>query len=241
MSVSTPFVNTAEIVERTILHNLRVHLVAKNYLPDITLYTNDISGTTGYNNAMAAIRRDKGFCIEVFGVASPHARDLKRIPRIVVIPDQALPGDIGGNPDRIYAGKGPDSTAPEGFTALVLPPQTTHFIYDIHVAWNEARQKRVLEQIVGLALPKRGYIPLYVDPVTFAESKMFIRQISHRNIESEQDGIGESIYTYEVPDIFETSPETVATGIAPINEITVEHTPDSSEKSQPLTSFKVNT
>jgi len=185
---------------------------------NIYTYYDDNAGVASYKAAITSVISTKGFCIELFGVSSPEAKLLKKVPRISIITNQTFPGAIGGSPDRVYQGIGSDPLNPDSYTASKLPPQTADFTYDIHIISNTAEQSRIMHGIVSLALPKRGYIPLYNN----ANSRMFVEQYSYRNIPDSLEGINEDIYMYRVTDIFETENETVQEGIAPITQITVD-------------------
>lgn len=182
-------------------------------------YFNDSVGVALFKTALVSIATGPlGYAIEIFGVGSPTSRQLKKIPRIVIMANRTLPGALGGNPDRFYDGIGPDPLKPDTFDAKILPPQTVDFQYDIHIISKEARQSRVMHELVALGMPKRGYINTFLNP----DQKLFVNQYSYRDIPNSTKGIDEQIYLYEVMDIFETKDKTVQTGIKPLLEIKVE-------------------
>lgn len=184
----------------------------------IYTYYDDPNGVILYKSQFAGIIATKGFAVEVFGVGADRAKYQKKIPRIVIVANQTLPGALGGAPDKIYTPIGSDPLAPTSYTAEVLPPQTVDYTYDIRLAHSTAQQSRVLHGITSLALPPRGYIKWYND----STKQMFVQQFSFRNIPDPSQNIEEDVYMYRVEDIFESENSTVGTGIIPITQIDVD-------------------
>ena len=184
----------------------------------IYLYYDDSNGVANYQAAQEAILAAKGFVIEIFGVGSSRAKYQKKIPRIVIIRNQSLPGTLGGNGDPVYTPVGIDPLAPTSYTKHVTPPQTVDFTYDIHIVTSTAEQNRVAHGLVAVALPQRGYIPLYNDPNT----RIFLDFFSYRNIPNPGDNIEEDVYMYKVGDLYETGNNISDESIIPITEITTD-------------------
>lgn len=196
---------------------------------ELRVYFNDALGIALFKTDLSAIKATKGFAIEIFGVSAPHSKHLKKIPRIVILANRTLPGALGGAPDRFYGNLGDDPFFPNSYVAKILPPQTVDFQYDIHIISNEARQSRVMHELVALALPKRGYINTFLNPT----QKIFVRQYSYRDIPNTSKGIDEQVYLYEVKDIFETDDKVVQQDIKPLVEIKIiPHLGDSVPPSQ---------
>lgn len=200
-------------------------------------YYDDDAGVALLKADIATIVSTKGFAIEVFGVSAPRAKYQKRIPRIVIIKNQFLPGDLGGVPNTIYTPNNGDLLAPDAFTGRVQPPQTVNYNFDLHLVCQSAEQSRVLHGIVALAVPKRGYIDAYNLP----SQKIFVLQYSYRSMPNTEDNLDEDIYMYTANDIFETDDRVVAENIKPITEITVEQKQGDPPpgSSTPLTTFKI--
>lgn len=182
-------------------------------------YYDDTQGIADYQATIPAIITAKGFVIEIFGVGAQRAKYQKKIPRIVIIANQTLPGGLGGSPDKIFSPNNGDPLNPDAFTAEVMPPQTVDMTYDIHLVSSTSEQARIMHGIIGLGMPKRGYIKQYDNPTGIP---IFVNQYSYRNVPDPSDNIMEDIYMFQANDIFETSNETVGTNIAPITEITLE-------------------
>lgn len=211
----TPLSNIQEIIDRSIFQAIKQEVVDKGYCPDIASYPDTDIGVTQYNADLTAISNGPlKFAIEVFGASSTEAKKYKRIPRIVIIPLQNLPGALGGSNDKIYVKEG------NKLRAEYLPPQTTDLTYDIHLVSKNAQQSRILSQLLGIALPKRGYIKV---KDTENCDRIFVHNYTFRKFENTELGIIENIYSYRVPDIFEiANAQDTGRLISKITEITVE-------------------
>lgn len=183
-------------------------------------YYDDPTGVLAYKAALSAIVTNMGFAIEVFGSSNPQAKYMKKVPRIVIITNQSLPGGLGGAPDRVYTPSNPDPLNPGSYTASIQPPQTFDLTFDIHLVSNTAAQARVMHSIVGLAVPRRGYLSSYLDDT----DKIFVHQLSYRSLTNVEQGINEDIYMYKAEDLFEVENTPVNNGntISPIVQITVD-------------------
>lgn len=199
-------------------------------------FYDDPNGVKLFQNNLLTIANNLGFAIEVFGPSNSQAKYLKKIPRIVIITNQSLPGTLGGAPDRIYLPNNGDILSPDFFTAQVQPPQTVDITFDIHLVSNSSKQSRILHGILALSVPKRGYVPFYNDET----KKIFVNQYSYRNITDTVEGIMEDIYMYKANDIFETNDTIIATNIKPITEIKVEIDGGEPGNNKPLDSFIVD-
>ncbi len=178
-------------------------------------YYDDTAGVGSFAAAQQAIITTKGFVVDIFGVGSPRAKYQKKVPRIVLIPNQSLPGALGGNGDPVYTPVGNDPLAPTSYTKHVTPPQTVDFTHDVHIVTSSAEQARVCHGIVAGGLPKRGYIPLITDPTV----RFFVEAFSYRNIPSPGDDIMEDVYMYKSSDMYETTNDVSPESLVPITEI----------------------
>ena len=181
-------------------------------------YYDDNNGVLKYREALGDIAALNGFAIEVFGVSQHRSKYQKKVPRVVIVKNQSLPGALGGDSKPIYIPVGNDPLNPTSYTAKVTPPQTVDFTYDIHIVCSTAEQSRVCHAIVALALPKRGYVKLITDPTT----NFFVEVFSYRNIPDPSYNITEDIYMYKVSDMYETDDTIVEEGIKPMTEITAD-------------------
>lgn len=196
------------IIERSLFETIRLELVDKGYLPDITLYTNDQAGYDAYNAAVTAI---SGFAIELFSEGANTAKGIKKVPRIVINTGNFLPGALGGDPQRFFEDQGTN------YKALVTPPQTVDFYINFHLVSNTVEQERVLNAILALAIPRRGYIPWYSD----VTKRFFARYLNYYDTDNIDKGIIEKVYAYEIPDMWDMEDRETYAIIAKMSEITL--------------------
>lgn len=214
-----PLSNIEEVIETTLFERIRLECYDKGYQPDLAntgLYPNNPTGQNQWETDLTAIKNIKGFAIEVFNNSSSQARGNKKVPRIVISPQPFLEGALGGDSSRVYTLQNNGT-----FNATILPPQTSEYYCNIHLVANTAQQIRILQAIMSLALPVRGYIPIFDrQNLVFLNQNFFIRKLQGSYLAQTQEGIMEYVYRYQIPDIFEVEEKLVATGIAKINEIT---------------------
>lgn len=206
-----PLTTIQETVERSIFTMLLSECIDKGYTPSGTFPETE-QGEKDLQDAFTAINNSLGYSIEIFNHSSSDAKGQKRIPRIVIVPQPFVEGALGGDSSRIYS-KGNDGL----YTAKVLPPQTSEYYCNIHLVTNTGAQARVLNALLSLALPVRGYIPIYNN----TSQNFFIRKLSGFQIPDNDEGILENVYRFQVPDIFEAECKIVASDISPIKDITL--------------------
>lgn len=210
MSV-TPLTTIQEVIERSLFETIRLELVDKGYLPDITLFSDDQAGYASYKAAMDIIVSTLGFAIELFSTGTNKAKDLKKVPRIVIKAGSFLPGALGGSPSKYYSDQGAD------YKALVTPPQTVDFYIDYHLVAETISQERILASILALAIPRRTYITRYDD----ATKSFFSRYLNYYDIDEADEGISEKVYKYEIPDCWDSEDREVDASVAKLNEVTL--------------------
>lgn len=211
-------------VERSIFHALRKKLVEWGYLPDITTFdveNPDITIATAaqaaYEAAMVTIHNDKGFVIEVFNFASNQNLGIKKVPRIVVEIESFMIGQLGVDPSKSFI-----TTTEGSYTAVQYDSMLSDFYFNIHLVANDAKQSRLLHQVMVNALPRRGYIKWYDQAALLESQNLLVRYVSNADFSFLSEGIIEKVYRYEIPDLHETLPNTIATNIAGINVIKVD-------------------
>jgi hypothetical protein len=226
---TTPLSTVQETIERTIYDRIIKELIDKGYSPDIyntTLFPVGPTGVANFQTALLAIKNTKGFAVEVFNHSSEFAKGTQKVPRIVIKSQNGIPGAIGGDPSTDYLDMG------SYYQAQVLPPQTTDYFLDVRLIAATVAQDRILQAIVALALPKRGYIPIYND----STRNFFIRYINYYDDEDLPQGLLQKVYGYEIPDAWETEPQVLPDPIAKMTDITLEiHQGDTNAT---LTTFK---
>lgn len=196
-----PLTTIWEVIDRSIFEVIRLKLVAEGYLPDITLFdTSTPSGLQAWKDAIDTIIADKGFYIQLYGAGSNQSKNDKSTPRIVYIPRRIFPGDLGGNPERIYT----EDVNGNTFSSTVRPPQTSEFQFDISLVSKRSREERVLNAIMGDIFSKRAYIPFYTntgDPNL--DQSFFCTQYSFRDQPNVDFGLMEKVYSYQAVDIWD--------------------------------------
>ena len=77
---------------------------------------------------------------------------------------------------------------------------------------------RIMNAILALALPRKGYIPLWnTSPV----QNVLTRYLTNNVVSTEQEGIIEHVYRYEIPDVWEIEDKLVNGNVAPLAQITL--------------------
>lgn len=212
---ATTLTNVQEIIERSLFEMIRLELVAKLYLPDVSDTGTYPDNQTGWDQWEADIKTivdgAKGFAIELFSVGNNEAKGIKKVPRIVIESGNFLPGSLGGDPQRYFEDQGDD------YKALVTPPQTVDFYINFHLVSKDIVQGRVLNAILALTIPRRGYIPWYND----GTKSFFARYLNYYDQGDESIGVTEHVYAYEIPDVWDREDIEVYAEIAKVSEITL--------------------
>lgn len=220
-----PLENIEERIERSMFEALRQECVDKGYLPDITNYT--IPGDQAqWETDLKAIANAMGFAIEVFSTAGFQDRNTKKVPRIVINVQDFLPGALGGDQTKIYQ-KGTND-----YTAEIRPPQSADYYFHVHLIANKIQQLRIMQAIMALALPRRGYIKFYTESEFQFHGNLFLRNLTSMEYPQTEEGIMEKVYRYEVQDVYETASKPAGT-YAQINEINVDIDNDDNITSMP--------
>lgn len=220
---ATPLSTTQERVERSIYERIRLELVDKGYLPDITLYnSNTALNQTDWEAAMATIRTTMGFCIELFGAGSYEKNDDKKVPRIVIDSGFFSEGTLGGD-QTTYFQLADDNLS---YEAYKRPPQASQLDLNIHVVASSTKEIRIAQSILGLALQTRGYLPLYTEvPNEIQETgNFFYRRAGVADLPQTEEGVIEKVYRYVIDDVYEVEP-TPLDSASIITEITLDVDP----------------
>lgn len=213
-----PLSNMQEVVELTLFHSILQECIDKGYSPDIrntTLYPSTTVGVAAYKAAQEAIITAQGFTVEVFNNSNPDYKGHKTPPRIVIITEDPLPGDIGAGPDRIYI------ASENGAIPAILPPESYDITFSVHIIANNAKQHRRLVSLLANSIPSRGYLP--ISPrYGLSDFNIFVRNISYTSLPSAIDGLIERVWRYEVKDVFLTEYVKTRDEVALLNQITME-------------------
>ena len=198
-----PLSTLQELVELTIFHNLRLEVVSQGYIPDIFNYANTSAGYTAYQAAVTAIANGtKNFAVEVYNNSNPDYKGLAKLPRIVIISELMMPGDVGGSGTREYRPIEHSST----FRVLTRPPQTVDFAFNLHVLADNAPQLRIMNAMIANSLPLRGYMPAFKrSGLNLDTFNFFIENVSAMPLpilKTENFAAMEYVYRYQVKDLF---------------------------------------
>lgn len=211
---ATALTSIQEIIERSLFYAIIDEIVDKGYFPDIrddVTYPDTDQGASDFADAVTAVIASKGYAIEIFSGASNESRGVKKVPRIVIDSGNFLPGALGGDPRRYFEDQG------ASYNALVTPPQTVDFYVNFHLISGSIEQARILNAIIALSVPRRGYIPWYND----GAKTLFARYLNYYDQSNTDEGIIEHVYAYEVPDAWDREDVEAYATIAKINEITL--------------------
>lgn len=210
---STALNTTQELIERSFYERIRLELVSKGYLPDISTYPDTDIGYANYKAAIDAVVTAKGFCIDLFGAGNAESRGTLKTPRIVIDTISSLPGAIGG--DTTYIHREDDG---DPYTVSLLPPQTVDFILHVTLVGSTIEEMRIMNSIIALALPRRGYIEFYNDNT----EKFFIENTGSNDRQLSRDNQSQRTIAYTVLDLYDIEERVIETNIPPIDEITIE-------------------
>lgn len=226
-----PLSDTQELVELTVFHSLRQTVVDNGLCPDIMNYPNTEQGSNDYWTAYRNITNAKGFSIEVFNNSNPEHKGVKKLPRIVLISESFLPGEIGGDGSRYYK---PDPQ--NGFKVLIRPPQTVDFYFKVHLCCENSKQYRICLGIMANAIPTRGYLDIFQPFNNYLPSKLFIENVGVLPTPFIADGVMEYVYRYVIRDMWlEEFSQDLGT-VAPLEDILMKF----NHASQTLESFHVS-
>jgi len=215
---TTPLSTTEELIERSFFHSVRKELVDKGYLPDITdtvTYPDTPAGIAAWDNAISNIISSKGFAIEVFGFSSARSKGMKKTPRIVIHNSSTLPGTVGGDGTYFFR-KNPSGT----YSQVKAPPQSVDFILQVMLTGETSEHMRIMNAIIALALPRRGYIHFYNNP----DQNFFIENTGSNSYNNSQENQMDRIIAYTVNDLYDIEEIIMNNNIPPIREIRVEPT-----------------
>lgn len=208
------FINIIELIERSVFLNLLGAAVSMGYAVDVNdtdEYPKTALGQAAYDAAQQAIISSKGFAVEVFSNSGMEFKGDKKTPRIVLISEGFWPGSRGLSPGVTYTAKNANT-----FSAIQYPTRSSRLFFRVHIVTERTSQFRILNGIVSVALPSRGYIANYTDNT----EKWFIEKLNYLEYSDIKSGISEGAYRFYIDDVLETKPGELYT-VAPIKSIEV--------------------
>ena len=98
-----------------------------------------------------------------------------------------------------------------------------YFDFNASIADNvDGLYTEVLTKTILLeAFPRRGYIKSYLDTNFAVYNNLFIKYVGSGDSTNLDEGVLEKFYSFEINDIFETLPQTIANDISKLTEITL--------------------
>lgn len=224
---NVPLSSTQERIERSIFERIRLELVDKGYLPDISAApynTGDAAAQTAWNTQLATIASTKRFAIELIGAGSYDKGDDKKVPRIVVTAGEFIEGELAGDQTRTFLLD--DQT--DMYDVVQRPASFSDYFTNIHIVANTSEQLRVCQGILSLALQTKGYLPLYdVDPAVIQPSgNFFYKKTGAANLPNTEEGVLEKVYSYVITDVLEVDEYTEADQVPKILSVDFNATPD---------------
>ena len=222
---------TEKIITTLIFNAIREKLVVEGWTPDIKLIPNidstnpalsDIAWET-YNTQSALIRDSKGFCIQPIGFSSNQYRDDKKVARIVVDIQSALPTAIG-NDTSIYYEKNGSGTIedPSYYTRKRSISLLSDIYFSIYAIGSNTKQIMVMNEMIMEIFPHRGYIKPEAESELLPTGNFFMTLTDKGRTSELPVGIIERYYIYKISDIQEV-PDTVLPGTVPIiKEVNIE-------------------
>lgn len=215
--MAKPLSNTQELIELTLWDILRREVVSQGYVPDVHNYPDTVQGSDDYAQAMLAIATGpKGFAVEVFNNSNPEYKGIKKLPRIVLLSEMMVPGDVGGDGKEVFTPETVNGN--QIWNAHIRPPQTIDFTFTVHVLADNAVQVRILNAMVANALPLRGYIPAHIGVVNNDVFNIYVENISFATLPYFDQAMLEYSYRYQVKDLF-FEDDLFTQSYAPLQEI----------------------
>ncbi len=181
-----------ELIEKSFYEAIRLRVVADGYTPDILTYPDTELGYQNYLRDLEAIRNDKGFAVEIFGMSNPKDKGYKNLARVVLITDSVIPGEYGVDPTPYY------EEDENGNIIEIIPTQ--NLTYELYIGCSIVAEKtvqyRYLSSVVNSVLPNRGFLNYFDDSGEF-----FVELMTFGDNSDPQDQVMEYKYRYRVPDI----------------------------------------
>lgn len=201
-----------ELLERTIYAHLVNAIVAAGYLPDRSLYTDEID----FENARAQIRANKGFIIDLYSVTSPLAKEGKNDVKIVILRRNTAQGNIGASNTTFYKENN------GRFDKYLRRGNTRTFPFEFRTIGNIVSAQRVMEQILYDTYGSASYLPVldsFASTKVFDPKKKFLF-VANGGVDVSVGQMTEKIYMYNALDIFVEKPVKILEDIPPVTEIT---------------------
>jgi len=216
---------TTEKSISTLLFNaIREKLVVEGWTPDIKLIPNydstvpalaQIAGDT-YTAQLNVIKETKGFCIQPIGFSSNQYRDDKKVARIVIDIQSALPSVLGNDTKVFYEKQGTGTTEdPFYYTRKQSIPLLSDIYFTIYAIGSNTNQIMVMNQLIMEVLPHRGYLKPEAESELLKAGNLFTTLTDKGRTSELPVGIMERYYVYKISDVQEVE-DTLVPGTVPI-------------------------
>lgn len=215
---------TEKTISTLIFNAIREKLVVEGWTPDISLIPNIDSTDPNlaeiawelYNSQSNVIKTVKGFCIQPVGYSSNQYRDDKKVARIVVDIQSALPSTLGNDTAVFYEKQGTGTIEDPAYYIRKRSISLLSDIYfSIYAVGSNTNQVMVMNDIIMEIFPHRGYIKPE-NQVDLLPSGNFFMTLTDKGRTNELPiGILERYYIYKISDIQEI-PDTVLSGTVPV-------------------------
>ena len=220
-----------EVVERAIFHSIYNACVSYGYSPDVQAAKtagggNNSAAVANLKSQMATIKSNKGFVIDVKGFGNNLAKGEKSVPSIVCRGGAMIPGDIGGD-GFPYLRK---DEGDEFYTSLKRPTTRHDFTFNVHLVANTSQQRRVLMAIMGVGLPRMGYIPLKNGTTPI----LYVRFDGSVPMDDLDRGVMEEVYSYTATDLYLVEDIILDSSVAKVEQITVDPILTGGAENKPL-------
>lgn len=187
-------ISSQEIIERSIYSALLKTLVSLNYsLDPLDYYPVDEDNKNKFKSDKEAIKKEKGFFIDLFGVGNNQSRGMKECPRITLEAKGFMPGDMG-LPKQIM------EKVDDSYFVSEFPFEAIDQYIDIHLVANNQNEMRLLHTILFSSIPQRGYIkPYHLEEIPF-DGNIYLEVSNFYDMPDNDKGIMEKVYEFEIKD-----------------------------------------
>ena len=221
---------TEKIITTLIFNAIREKLVVEGWTPDIKLIPNidstdpDLAEPAWetYNQQSNVIKASKGYCIQPIGFSSNQYRDDKKVARIVVDIQSALPTALGNDTTVYYEKQGAGTIENPAYYIRKRSISLLSDIYfSIYAIGSNTNQVMVMNELIMEIFPHRGYLKPEAQAELLPTGNFFVTLTDKGRTTELPVGIIERYYIYKISDIQEI-PDTVLAGTIPlIKEINV--------------------
>lgn len=187
-------ISSQEIIERSIYSALLKTLIYLNYsLDPLDYYPVDENNKNKFKSDKEAIKKEKGFFIDLFGVGNNQSRGMKECPRITLEAKGFMPGDMG-LPKQIM------EKVDDSYFVSEFPFEAINQYIDIHLVANNQNEMRLLHTILFSSIPQRGYIkPYHLEEIPF-DGNIYLEVSNFYDMPDTDKGIMEKVYEFEIKD-----------------------------------------